>query len=155
MMNIVLDTNALLMAISAKNVHHRVWIAFLSGKYTLCITNEIIEEYLEVISRNINPLVAEKIVSAILTRENVIKLDPHFRFQLIEADQDDNKFVDCAIAGNASYIVTEDHHFDSLKDLKFPPICVIGIDEFIHILDSFSYNMMLNEPEIVYRKRTK
>ena len=152
MMNIVLDTNALLMAISAKNVYHRIWLAFLSGKYTLCITNEIIEEYLEVISRNINPLVAEKIVSAILTRENTIKLDPHFRFQLIETDQDDNKFADCAIAGNASYIVTEDHHFDILKNIKFPPISVIGIDEFIYILDSFNHNMMLNEPEIVYHR---
>ena len=154
MMNIVLDTNALLMAISAKNVYHRVWLAFLSGKYTLCITNEIIEEYLEVISRNINPLVAEKIVSAILTRENTIKLDPHFRFQLIETDEDDNKFADCAIAGNASYIVTEDHHFDILKNIKFPPISVIGIDEFIYILDSFNHNMMLNEPEIEYHRNS-
>lgn len=113
-MNIVLDTNVLLMAISAKNVYHRVWLDFLSGKYKLCITNEIIEEYLEVISRNINTLVAEKIVAAILNRENTIKLDPHFRFNLIEDDKDDNKFADCAVAGNASYIVTEDHHFNVL-----------------------------------------
>lgn len=144
-MNIVLDTNALLMSISAKNVYHSVWMAFLRGEYTLCITNEIIEEYLEVISRNINTLVAEKIVAAILNRENTIKLDPHFRFNLIEKDKDDNKFVDCAIAGNASYIVTEDHHFNVLKNIKFPPISVIGIDDFILILNSYG-SQMLNEP---------
>lgn len=148
-MNIVLDTNVLLMAISAKNVYHRVWLDFLSGKYKLCITNEIIEEYLEVISRNINTLVAEKIVAAILNRENTIKLDPHFRFNLIEDDKDDNKFSDCAVAGNASYIVTEDHHFNVLKNIKFPSITVIGIDDFILILNSYD-NMMLNEPDVRY-----
>lgn len=148
-MNIVLDTNVLLMAISAKNVYHRVWLDFLSGKYKLCITNEIIEEYLEVISRNINTLVAEKIVAAILNRENTIKLDPHFRFNLIEDDKDDNKFADCAVAGNASYVVTEDHHFNVLKNIKFPSITVIGIDDFILILNSYD-NMMLNEPDVRY-----
>ena len=148
-MNIVLDTNVLLMAISAKNVYHRVWLDFLSGKYKLCITNEIIEEYLEVISRNINTLVAEKIVAAILNRENTIKLDPHFRFNLIEDDKYDNKFADCAVAGNASSIVTEDHHFNVLKNIKFPSITVIGIDDFILILNSYD-NMMLNEPDVRY-----
>ena len=148
-MNIVLDTNVLLMAISAKNVYHRVWLDFLSGKYKLCITNEIIEEYLEVISRNINTLVAEKIVAAILNRENTIKLDPHFRFNLIEDDKDDNKFSDCAVAGNACYIVTEDHLINVLKNKMFPSITVIGIDDFILILNSYE-NMMLNEPDVRY-----
>ena len=152
MMRIVLDTNSLIMAISAKNLYHKAWLAFLYGKYTLCITNEIIEEYLEVISRNINPYVAEKIVSTILTRKNIIKLDPHFRFNLIEKDKDDNKFVDCAIAGNASYIVTEDHHFNILKEINFPRITVINIDDFIVILDSFN-NKTLNEPEFNYYKQ--
>ncbi len=151
-MRIVLDTNSLIMAISAKNLYHKAWLAFLYGKYTLCITNEIIEEYLEVISRNINPYVAEKIVSTILTRKNIIKLDPHFRFNLIEKDKDDNKFVDCAIAGNASYIVTEDHHFNILKEINFPRITVINIDDFIVILDSFN-NKTLNEPEFNYYKQ--
>lgn len=149
MQNIVLDTNSLLMAISAKNIYHRVWLAFLREEYILCITNEIIEEYLEVISRNINPLVAEAIVSTILMRKNVLKLDPHFRFDLIEKDKDDNKFVDCAIAGNASYIVTEDHHFNILKEIKFPSVSVIGIDDFLLLLDSFN-NIILNEPAIAY-----
>lgn len=111
MPNIVLDTNCLIMAISAKNEYHLIWQAFLRGDYVLCVSNEIIEEYLEVISRNINPWVAESIVYAILTRRNVKKIVTHYRFRLIETDVDDNKFVDCAIAANAKFIVTEDHHF--------------------------------------------
>ena len=150
MQNIVLDTNALLMAISSRNIYHRIWLSFLRGDYVLCITNEILEEYLEVISRNVNPFVAESIVTAILMRDNVLKLDPHFRFGLIEQDRDDNKFVDCAIAANANYIVTEDHHFDILKTIQFPKVYVIGIDDFLLILDSLNNEMVLNEPFVQY-----
>lgn len=40
MRNIVLDTNSLIIAISAKNDCHKVWQSFLNGDYTLCISNE-------------------------------------------------------------------------------------------------------------------
>ena len=58
-------------------------MAFLSGDYNLCVSNEIIEEYSEVLSRNISPQVSEAIVYAILTRPNVIRKDPHYTFALI------------------------------------------------------------------------
>ena len=134
MQNIVLDTNSLIMSLSSKNDYRMIWKAFLDGEYMLCVTNEIIEEYMEVLARNINIRVAETIVYTILNRKNVHRLDPHFRFHLIEADNDDNKFVDCAIAANAKYIVTEDHHFNVLKKIEFPKLNVINIDEFLRIL---------------------
>ena len=130
-MRIVLDTNCLLMAISNRNRFHRVWQAFVNGKYTLCVTNEIIEEYVEVIGRNISERAAEAVVYIIMTRNNVLHIDPHFRFGLIEADPDDNKFVDCAIASNAKYIVSQDHYFDVLKTISFPKVDVVTIEEFL------------------------
>lgn len=129
-MNIVLDTNSLIMSIASKSPYRSVWQAFLGGDYNLCISNEIMEEYAEVLARNISPRVSEAIVYAILTRPNVIRKDPHYSFGLIEADKDDNKFVDCAIAANAKCIVTEDNHFNVLKTIPFPKVEVIGIDEF-------------------------
>ena len=135
MRNIVLDTNSLIIAISAKNDCHKVWQSFLNGDYTLCISNEIVEEYLEVMSRNINKYVAEAIIYTILTRENVKRLTPHYRFHLITSeDQDDNKFVDCAIAANAEYIVTEDHHFNELKNISFPSVAIINLKDFAKTL---------------------
>lgn len=129
-MNIVLDTNSLIMSIAPKSPYRSVWQAFLGGDYNLCISNEIMEEYAEVLARNISPRVSEAIVYTILTRPNVIRKDPHYSFGLIEADKDDNKFVDCAIAANAKCIVTEDNHFNVLKAIPFPKVEVIGIDEF-------------------------
>ena len=130
-MNIVLDTNCLLIAISDRSRFHRVWQAFIHGDYTLCVTNEILEEYAEVISRNINERVAQTVIYLLMTLSNVKYTDPHFRFHLITTDPDDNKFVDCAIAANAKYIVTEDHHFEVLKDIPFPHVEVISIEQFL------------------------
>ena len=129
-MNIVLDTNSLIMSIAPRSPYRNVWQAFLRGDYNLCVSNEIIEEYAEVLARNISPRVSEAIVYAILTRSNVIRKDPHFSFGLITADKVDNKFADCAIASNAKCIVTEDKHFNVLKSIPFPKVDVIGIDEF-------------------------
>ena len=134
MQHIVLDTNALLMAVSAKSDYHRAWQVFLDGGYVLCVTNDIIEEYHEVLSRNISPRLADAIVFTILSRSNVRRIDAHYRFNLITADPDDNKFVDCAIAANAKYIVTEDHHFNVLRDIPFPHIEMIDIKTFVDIL---------------------
>lgn len=129
-MNIVLDTNSLIMSIAPKSPYRKVWDAFLRGDYNLCVSNEIIEEYAEVLGRNISSAVSEAIVYAILTRPNVIRKNPHFSFGLIEADKDDNKFVDCAIASDAKCIVTEDNHFNILKTIPFPKVEVVGIDDF-------------------------
>lgn len=119
------------MAISARNEYYKIWQSFLDGQYNLCISNDIIEEYLEVISKNIRPDFAEMIVYAILSSENIIKVDPRFAFMLITADPDDNKFVDCAIAANAHYIVSEDKHFNVLEKVSFPKVSVMGIDDFL------------------------
>lgn len=130
-MRVVLDTNCLIMAISARNEYHQVWQAFLDGKYIMCVTNEIIEEYSEVISRNISPFLSELVISAIINRKNVLMKSPSYAFHLIEADVDDNKFVDCAIISNAKYIVTNDHHFDVLRSIPFPKVDVVNLNRFL------------------------
>lgn len=139
-MNIVLDTNSLIMSIAPKSKYRKVWDAFLKGDYNLCLSNEILEEYSEVLARNISSLISEAIVYAILTRPNVIRLDPHFSFGLIQVDRDDNKFVDCAIAANAKFIVTEDKHFNVLKSIPFPKVDILGIDDFKIYLQSVLNN---------------
>lgn len=58
----------------------------------------------------------------------------YFKLKLIHNDEDDDKFVDCAFAANADYIVTNDHDFDVLKSISFPVIKVVNIQEFKEIL---------------------
>ena len=131
---IVLDTNCLLASISSMSENFRVWRDFQAGRFTLCVSNEILEEYQEIISRKANPLVAENVVNAIVESEFVEFIDPQFHLGLIEADHDDDKFVDCAFAANATYIVSDDKHFDVLKEITFPQILVLKLREFLGLL---------------------
>jgi len=130
MRNIVLDTNCLLVCLASGSKFHIVWTAFLNENYRLCVSNEIITEYEEILAKKISPAFADMIIQVILNSENVAFIHPAFRFNLISTDPDDNKFVDCAIVAGADYIVTNDKHFNVLKSIPFPPITVIDIDTF-------------------------
>ena len=67
---------------------------------------------------------------------NTERITPFYKWRLITIDPDDNKFVDAAIAAGADYIVTEDGHFDVLKDISFPPVKVINLETFKQLLAS-------------------
>jgi len=58
---------------------------------------------------------------------------------LIAADADDNKFVVCAFAANADFIITNDRHFDILKTIDFPSIPVFRLEEFWEFLRGNAY----------------
>ena len=131
---IVLDTNCLVAALARHGEYYPVWKGFQEDKYTLCVTNEILEEYQEVIEQKTNKAVAENVINLILKRDNVRFVDTYFRLQLIEADPDDNKFVDCAFAADATYIVSDDRHFDVLKEISFPKIVVLKLKVFLNRL---------------------
>jgi predicted nucleic acid-binding protein len=43
------------------------------------------------------------------------------RWNVVEADADDNKYVDCAVAAGAKILVSDDKHLRILKK-KVPPL---------------------------------
>jgi len=53
-----------------------------------------------------------------------------FNFNLIEKDNEDNKFVDCAISANAICIIPNDNHFKVLKKVAFPKVNLLTLTEF-------------------------
>ena len=69
-------------------------------------------------------------INAFMESGHVELINPAFHFNLIAADRDDNKFVDCAIMANARYIVTNDHHYDVLRQIDFPKVGVIKLIDF-------------------------
>ena len=56
MKNIVLDTNCLLACLSKNKEEYVVWKSLQEGVYNLCLTNEIIDEYTEILGRNLSPV---------------------------------------------------------------------------------------------------
>jgi uncharacterized protein len=136
-MKIVLDTNILLTIISSKSANRNIFELFLDEQYTLCFTNEILAEYTEIITNKMGREIAQSLVELLLEQPNVELITRYFAWNLIQSDPDDNKFVDCAIACNATYLVSQDRHFDILKLIPFPKVNVLKINEFIDILSRF------------------
>lgn len=134
MMRIVLDTNALLASFSQSSPSYEVWRGLREGRYILCVSNDILWEYQEIIAQKTTPRIAENVIKYLVNSRFVQRITPYYRFELITADRDDNKFVDCAIAANATYIVSDDKHFSPLKTLTFPRLSIIRLLEFVDIL---------------------
>lgn len=134
MYRVVLDTNCLLAILSSKSIYYHLWKGFQDGKYNLCVSNEILEEYQEIIAIKTSSSIAWNVIRSIVESNHVEFIDPWFKTMAIEDDQDDNKFVDCAFASNASFIVSNDSHFDVLKNIDFPRIAVMKLHEFSIIM---------------------
>ena len=128
---IVLDTNCLLQSLPSKSPYHKIWTDVLDGKISLCVNTDILEEYEEVISRKSTSEIARNIVEAIANLSTTTFQNTYVHFELLPADSDDNKFVDCAVASDAEYIVTNDKHFNPLKEIPWPKVEIIKIIEFI------------------------
>ena len=128
---VVIDTNCLIQMMSKRSPYRPIWDAFLVQKFILCVSTEILDEYQEIVEQQTTAQIAENLVLLILNSINVRYVDPHFRLQLITADPDDNKFVDCAFASGADYIVSEDSHFNVLAHTPFPMFNVLTMDEFL------------------------
>ena len=123
-MRVVIDTNILLPSLSPRSKSHWLFADILAERFVLCVTTDILNEYAEVFERKLGIQVADAVMDLLETLPNLQLVDKFFFWQAIEQDPDDNKFIDCAIAAQAKYLVTDDAHFNPLK---FKPIFEVGI----------------------------
>ena len=65
MSRLVLNTNCLIQIISPRSKYHSLWDSFVRGENTLCVSNEIIEEYVEIMQQLMGFTVAEYVVKTI------------------------------------------------------------------------------------------
>lgn len=73
-------------------------------------------------------------VAALIASPNIELAEPYFYYDLITKDPDDNKFANLAISTNAQYLVSNDKHFNIFKQIDFPPLAVIKLEEFRQVL---------------------
>jgi len=131
-MRLVIDTNVMVESITSKSPYHKIFRSLIEGTNSLVISNEIFLEYSEIFERIYSEHTLREISLFFNYSTSVLKIDPHFRFFLIKADEDDNKFVDCTICGNCDFIITSDHHFEVLKSIEFPKVEIISPEEFVN-----------------------
>ena len=129
-MKVVIDTNVLWVSVSRRSVSHWIFEAILDGSLTICVTTDILDEYAEIMSMKLGIEASDAVLSIFDNLPNILYLTRYYRWFAIEADADDDKFVDCAIAADAVCIITEDKHFKVLKKLDFPKVKTMNIEQF-------------------------
>ncbi|MGZ3874065.1 MAG: putative toxin-antitoxin system toxin component, PIN family [Mucilaginibacter sp.] len=129
-LRLILDTNIFLVSLAQHYKYHWIYQSLIQGKFDLVVSNEIITEYQEQITRRYGLESADASLDFLLLLPNVILKDPSFLWQLVENDKDDNKFIDCYIASQSDYIVTNDRHIHQIKNNIFPQISVLRYEEF-------------------------
>lgn len=124
-MRVCLDTNSLLPLFGSRSHFADIKNALLTGGLELVVSTAILLEYEEVITRlsgrerwNQIAVLFEYLEALHGTFH---RTDSTFQFRVITADPDDNKFVDCAIAAQADFIVTDDRHFSLLETSGYAP----------------------------------
>ena len=132
-MTVCIDTNVLVEMFGSTAQWTKIRHALLNNCLAWAMTTEILLEYQEVAERQLGPgrgaLMMQFIEILKMTRDVVRDVSPSFRFRVITADPDDNKFIDCAITADAEWIITSDLHFRALIGSGFKPQ-PIAPDEF-------------------------
>lgn len=135
-MKVVIDTNGLLRSVPRDGSYRWLYDAFAAGQFTWVFSNEILLEYAEMTTFYFSPVAAELVTSLLLSSANHLRQEPYFKFGQVLDDPDDNKFVDCAIAAGADWLVSDDRHILNLRKEKhrFPPIPICSFAEFKELL---------------------
>ena len=84
---VVLDTNALIQALPTRSRYHQIWSDFLAGAYCLCVSNEILTEYEEILAEHTSSEVAHNVVEAIARHPNHLKQIPFPQLNVLSLDE--------------------------------------------------------------------
>lgn len=120
-MKIVLDTNVFVSSFFGGNPRAAINL-WRDGIATLCLSNDILQEYLEVLSRLglAGRPEFEDLLNLFRTSRNLLFAANPEQRRAVPADPDDDKFIACAVALGARYIVSGDKHLLGMR-------CYMGI----------------------------
>lgn len=138
-MKIVIDTNIFINATFAKTgASAKILELIDKGKLKLLVSEDILAEYKYQLGF---PYIAKrheqsakniaKTIDRIISKAKIVKVE--YRVRLVHADPSDNKFLECAYAAGAEFIVSSDNHLLSLK--SWQDIQIVTPGEFLKLLD--------------------
>ena len=132
MVKVVIDTNAFVSSLSTKSETHRLIELVRYKIIEVYLTTEIMLEYEEKLNEKYQIIIVENFIKALTEFRNVYEVKTFYYWNLLK-DEDDNKFVDCYVAANADYLITNDKGFNQLKNVDFPKINTITLQDFLKI----------------------
>lgn len=118
-MKAVIDTNVFISSFFGGNPR-RIVDLWRTEKLTLCLSKDILDEYIEVLGRigleGDDEL--HELLCLFSKGFNLIFTTKTPTINAVEADPDDNKFIECAVALRADVIITGDKALGEVKSYK-------------------------------------
>ncbi len=130
MIKVVIDTNVFISSFFGGNPK-KIIDLWKKGEIKLCLSREIVDEYVEVLKRlglqNENEL--QELLNIFSEGHNIIFSATTPSLKIIEQDPDDNKFIECAVALGCSHIISGDKHLQQVKN--YMGIKIVRPKEFL------------------------
>lgn len=130
MRKVVIDTNVFISSFFG-GIPRKIINQWKEGHIILCLSQEIVEEYLEVLNRlglkDKNEI--RKLTKLFAEGYNSIFTATTPALFVVEEDPDDNKFIECAVALDCKIIVSGDKHLKNIK--RYIDIEILSPKQFI------------------------
>ena len=131
MIRVVLDTNTLISALLFSGTASRLVPLWQSRRITVLVSKAILEEYLRVLAYpkfqlgdlEIRELVEEELLPFVET------IRVRRRLAAVRRDPEDDKFLECAVASRAKYLLTGDRDLRELD--AYRGITILTVGEFL------------------------
>ena len=132
MIKVVLDTNVFVSSFFGGNTL-KVVNLWKTGEVTLCLSKPIIDEYIEVLQRLGLQDEGElgELLGLFARGLHIVFTTKTPELHIVEDDPDDNKFIECAVALKADFIISGDKALIAIED--YMGIKIVNPKEFIAI----------------------
>jgi len=130
-MRIVLDTNIFISAFFWGGNPRKILTRIIDGNDTLFVCGEILQEVFSVMSRPKFGVNSRQVVHFIDSIEEIAsRVVISGTIRGVCRDSDDDKILECAVAGNVDFIISGDNDLLSLRE--FQKIPIITASEYIN-----------------------
>lgn len=133
-MRVVIDTNIFISSFFGGNPR-KIIDLWKNEKITLCLSNAIFDEYIDVLHRigmkDEDEL--EELLSLFSRGFSILFTTKTPKIKIIKDDPDDDKFIECAVALKANAIITGDREILAIKE--YMGIKILTPRQFLEIND--------------------
>lgn len=117
-MKVVIDTNVFISSFFGGNPQEVIQL-WRNQTVTLCLSDTVLDEYIEVLQRlELNEQLIAELVGLFSSQYNLLFTKKTPSIKAVQQDPDDDKFVECAIALEARYIISGDKALLSLGNYQ-------------------------------------
>jgi putative PIN family toxin of toxin-antitoxin system len=116
---LVFDTNVYITALK-RGTYSEYWLRQSSMTPSIAVysSEEILLEVQAKLEEKLGLARAQAVEYVSGLREATVVVAPRAKVEVIAADPDDNKIIECALEAKARLVITGDHHLLDLKDFK-------------------------------------